>query len=438
MEPSIDLRVSGGPLWAGAGGFWPRGAVEISGGVVVYAGDAAGAGASEARRELDAAGGLIMPGLVNAHCHGAMVLFRGMADDLPLEQWLQNVMFPTEAAFVTEDMVNACCRLAAAEMLLSGTTCVGDAYFCMNGAVPAYEESGMRAVLSQGVIDFPAPGVPEPSQRLVVAREFIENWQGKYSRIIPGVFAHSPYTCSADTLTGAADLAVGLDAPFFTHLAEIQSENAIMQDQYGCRPTEHLARLGVLDKLTACAHGVWLQKEELAELAAAGVALVHCPESNMKLASGVAQVTAWHEAGVVSGMGTDGAASNNDLDLFGEMKSAALLAKVSALDPAALPAEKALEMATSGSARALGLERTGRLEPGYSADLVVLDLKSPNHTPWYQAASALVYAGRGADVRHVVVDGELVVHDRRLLTLDLDEAKAKVRELARKVALSIG
>ena len=434
----MDLRVSGGPLWAGYGKFWTDGVVEVERGVVSYAGDAAGAGSRPAKRELDAKGGLIMPGLVNAHCHGPMVLFRGMADDLPLEVWLQQAMFPAEAAFVNQEMTGICCRLAAAEMLLSGTTCVGDAYFCMNGAVPAYMESGLRAVLAQGVIDFPAPGVPDPARRLDAARDFIQAWQGKSPRITPAVFAHAPYTCSPETMRGAADLAEGLGVPFFTHLEETRAESAMMQEQHGCRSTEYLARAGVLERLTACSHGVWLEDSELEQLAGAGVALVHCPDSNMKLASGAARVEAWQQAGITAGLGTDGAASNNDLDMFGEMKSAALLAKVTALDPAALAAEKALQMATSGSARALGLEKTGKLEPGYSGDLIVVNMNSPHHTPWYQAASALVYSGRGADVCHVVIDGELVVEDGRLLSLDGADAKARVRDLAQKVAASRG
>ena len=405
MEPSLDLRVSGGALWAGPGRFWPKGAVEITAGRVSYAGDASGAGVRPARHQLDAGGGLIMPGLVNAHCHGAMVLFRGMADDLPLDEWLQKEMFPAEAEYVTDEMVEVCCRLAAAEMLLSGTTCVGDSYFCMQGAVPAYIESGMRAVLAQGVIDFPAPGAPNPAKNLQVAREFVQTWQGVSPRITPGVFAHAPYTCSPETMNGALDLARSLEAPFFTHLAESKPELDVLRQRYGKGPVRHLRDIGVLEGLTACAHGVWLQDDELAELARAGVALVHCPESNMKLGSGAARVEDWLQAGIRAGLGTDGAASNNDLDMFGEMKSAAFLAKVSALDPAALPAEKVLEMATRGSARALGLERTGKLEPGYDGDLIVVDLHRPHHTPWYQAASALVYAGRGTDVRHVVVEG---------------------------------
>jgi 5-methylthioadenosine/S-adenosylhomocysteine deaminase len=430
-----ELRIKGGSLWAGNESYWLDGVVDISGDEVIFAGAALDAPDTRPDRVLDAGGGLIMPGLINAHCHGPMVLFRGMADDMPLDKWLNEAVFPAEAAHVNPEMAGLCSRLAAAEMLLSGTTTVGDSYFCMDGAVPAYVDAGMRAVLAQGVIDFPAPGVPDPGMALEVAAEFVRRWQGDNPLITPGIFAHAPYTCSPETFKGAADLARELGAPFFTHLAETQAEPGMIQERHGKPPALYLEELGVLEDLTSCAHGVWLSPEELAALSGAGVALVHCPESNMKLANGVAQVVEWQQAGITAALGTDGAASNNDLCMFGEMRSAALMAKVSANNPAALPAAQVLEMATTGSARALGMGgRLGRLKPGYLADLIVVDLKQPHHTPWYQAASALVYAGSGADVKHVVVGGVPVVAFGELLTLDLPVISTQVANLAANVA----
>ena len=435
MSQNADLVVKGGPLWAGPGRYWPQGVVEVRAGKVAFAGPEEAYTVCPAVWTLDAQGGLIMPGLLNAHCHAAMVLFRGLSDDLALTDWLFKVMFPAEARWVNEDMVELCTLLAAAEMLLSGTTCVGDAYFCAGGAMRAYAQAGMRAQVAQGVIDFPAPGVPDPGKRLEAAREFLETWQGQEPLVEPALFAHSLGTCSPETLRGVADLAREFKVPWYTHLAETRQEAEEARRVHGQSGARHLESLGVLDSLKAAVHGIWLEDEEIALLARRGVDIVHCPESNMKLASGAGDVRKWLAAGIKVALGTDGAASNNDLDMIAEVGTAARLAKVVTGDPAELPAGQALDMALSGSAHALGLEGlAGRLEPGFFADLIVINTNAPHLTPLNDVPSAVAYQARGGDVRHVVVNGKLVVQDRKVLTFDLDAVTAEVRSLAEKVA----
>jgi 5-methylthioadenosine/S-adenosylhomocysteine deaminase len=432
-----NLIIKNGALWAGPDDFWPQGVLAVERGVVSYAGPIGGFEPETLpnAERLDAGGGLIMPGLVNAHCHAAMVLFRGLADDLPLMTWLAEHVFPAEAKWVNEEMVELCSLLAAGEMLLSGTTCVGDAYFCAGGAARAFIRAGMRAVVAHGVIDFPAPGAPDPHKGLEVAGKFVQEWQGKSPLVQTGLFAHSPYTCSPDKLKTIARLARDLDVPWFIHLAETVSEVDQVNETYGTTPGRHLHSLGLLESLQAAAHGVWLEAEELDLLAAHKVALIHCPESNRKLASGLADVDAWRRAGVTMAMGTDGAASNNDLDMITETGSAALGDKVKHLDPTLLPAKQAVDMAWAGSASALGLDGVvGRLLPGYAGDAVVLDTNQPHLTPLFDPFSALVYAARGSDVCHTVVNGKVLVRDRRVQSFDLADVMERVNDLARQVA----
>ncbi len=430
-----ELLVRGGALWAGPDLFWPAGAVLVRGDKIAYAGDEAGLPPGPGPAAvIDAQGGLIMPGLVNAHVHGPMVLFRGLADDLPLEAWLNQHIFPAEARWVDPGMVELCSLLAAGEMLLSGTTTAGEGYFCVEGAARAYRKAGLRAVVAQGVIDFPAPGVPDPRRGLEAAERFLCDWQGRDPLITPALFAHSPYTCSPDTLRGVAGLAGRLGAPWFIHLAETEAEVGLLRERHGATPARHLEALGVLEGLTAAVHGTWLDRQEMELMAARGVAVIACPESNLKLASGAVDIPAMLDAGLDVGLGTDGAASNNDLSMIGELGATSRMTKLDAMDPTAMPAAKTLELATLGSARAMGLTGlVGRLQPGYAGDVVVLQPKAPHLTPMFDPASALVNACRAADVRHVVVEGEIVVRDRRVLTFDLKAVMAEVRALAEKV-----
>lgn len=432
-----DLLVQGGPLWAGPDMFWPDGLVEARQGAVVYAGprqDWRPQGAPPAQ-VLEAQGGLILPGLVNAHNHAAMTLFRGLADDVSLEDWLTKHMFPAEARWVSPAMVELCTLLAAGEMLLGGTTCVADSYFFMDAAARAYQKAGLRAVVCQGVVDFPAPDAPDPAKNLEACQRFLDDWQGRDSLVTPGLFAHSCYTCSPQTLRGVSALAAQRGAPWFCHVAETAQEMRTVRAAQGAGPVRHLDNLGILEGLGAAVHGVWLQGSDMELLARRGVPVCACVESEMKLASGVCDIPGLLAAGVTVGLGTDGPASNNDLSMIGELGQASRLAKLDTMDPTALPAAQTLDLALTGSARCLGLEgQVGRLAPGYRADLVVLKAAEPHLTPIFDPASALVNQCRAADVRHVAVEGRLLVRDRQVLSFDLKEVMAQVRGLAAQVA----
>jgi 5-methylthioadenosine/S-adenosylhomocysteine deaminase len=379
---------------------------------------------------IDGSGHLVMPGLVNTHTHAAMSLFRGLADDLELMTWLNEHIFPAEAKSVNPEMVYWCSKLATAEMILAGTTTVADGYFLEDSAAEAFTDCGIRSVVAQGVIDFPAPGVPDPAQNVEAAAHFIDRWQAKNKLIIPAIFCHSPYTCSPDTLKKAKEAARRKNARLFIHVAETKTEIQQIQEQHNTTPVRYLDSLGILDKDTICVHCVWLDEGDIAILAKSGTKVSTCPQSNMKLGSGIAPLSKMLAAGISVGLGTDGCASNNTLDLFSEMDICAKLHKVKDLDPTALPAKTVLEMATTGGATALGLaDQIGSLSPGKKADVILLDLMQPHLQPFYHAYP-LVYAANGADVSTVIIDGKIVMQDRQVLTFDVKEAMLKVRKLA--------
>jgi 5-methylthioadenosine/S-adenosylhomocysteine deaminase len=385
----------------------------------------------EAREILDASGCLIMPGLINLHTHAAMTCFRGLADDLPLQQWLHEHIFPAEASYITEETVYWASLLAAVEMMKSGTTTFCDGYFYEDSAARAVATSGIRAIVGQGVLDFPAPGVPDPRINVKAAEAFVLRWQNNSPRLIPSIFCHSVYTCSPETLVAAKAICTEHKILFQIHLAENQAELEETQQRYGKRPAEHLLTLGLLDADTLCHHAVRVNEEEIELLAQSGVGISHNPESNMKLASGVAPLPKMLTAGVKVGLGTDGCASNNDLDLFQEMDTAAKLHKVHHGDPSLSSAVQIVEMVTKGGAAALGMaDILGSLESGKKADLITIDLNQPHLTPMYEPCSHLVYAARGADVRDVIIDGRMVMRQRQLVDIDEQEIMAKVREIA--------
>ena len=384
-----------------------------------------------AAQVIDAGGGILMPGLVNTHTHLPMTLFRGLADDLPLERWLREHIFPAEAAVLNPATARSGALLAGVEMLLSGTTTCADGYFHEDAVAEAVEAVGLRAVLGQGVIDHPAPGVPDPAGNLAAARRFCRAWLGRCPRIRPSVFCHSPLTCSPETLVGAKRICRELGLLFQVHAAETRAEVERIRAAHGTTPVGLLDAAGLLDERTLLVHAVWLDEGDIARIAARGARVSHCPESNTKLASGIAPVARLRAAGVPVGLGTDGAASNNDLDLFPAMDFAAKLHKVAGCDPTVLPAEAVLRMATLEGARAIGLEdEIGSLEPGKQADLVLLDTRTPRLTPMHRPASALVYAACGADVRTVLVAGRVVVRDRHVLTVDVTSAMDDVARIA--------
>jgi 5-methylthioadenosine/S-adenosylhomocysteine deaminase len=392
-----------------------------------------------AREVIDGRGFLVLPGLINTHTHSAMTLFRGLADDLPLKDWLEKHIFPAEARFINPETVYWGSLLACAEMIRSGTTTLADGYFCLEGSARAIDQSGMRAVLAPGVIDFPAPGVPDPADNIRVARDFIEKWSGRSPRIRLGVFPHSLYTCSSNTLKKAKALALEKAIPFFIHLAETREELALVQGQNGLTPVRYIHRLGCLDASTVGVHVNYLDQEEMAILAESGARVSHCPESNMKLGAGVTPVLDLLDQGIVVGLGTDGCAGNNDLDLFREMGTAARLHKVHGLDPTLLGAHSVLEMVTRKAAEVLGLEKEiGSLEVGKQADLILINLSQPHLTPLYHPFSHLVYAASGADVDTVFIAGQMVMRQRRLLTLDWEEIREQVVGIGRRIRPASG
>lgn len=404
--------------------------VGITANRITYVGTAKGLPSHTCTRQIDGAGCFVMPGLINGHAHNGMTLFRGMADDLPLMTWLSEHIFPAEAQFVTEEMVYWCTKLACAELLLSGTTTVADAYYYMDGACRAYDESGIRAVAGHGVIDFPAPGVPDPAQKIAVVQEFIGGWL-KHPRITPAVFAHSPYTCSAETLQDARGLARRYEVPFFIHVAETKGEPALLPVS-GLSPVAYLDSLHILDEQVVLVHGVWLSDGDLDIIAQRKCKLVTCPRSNMQLGSGIAPVQKLLHKNIQVGLGTDGPASNNSLDLFAEMDCCAKLAKVHTHDPEQGKGADMLHMATDMGARCLGLDEVGLIQEGYYADVLILDGEVANLTPIY-SPDLLVYGCTGQNVRSVIVDGQVVVDDRVMKTMDVAEIMDKVQELARIV-----
>jgi 5-methylthioadenosine/S-adenosylhomocysteine deaminase len=388
-----------------------------------------------AAETVDARGGIIMPGLVNTHTHLPMTLFRGLADDLPLREWLDDHIFPAEAAHINAESARLGARLACAEMLLGGTTTCCDGYFLVDQFFDAVASSGLRAIMGQGVIDFPAPGVPDPSFNVAAACEFAEKRKTDGALLQPSIFCHSIYTCSDRTLLAAKQAAERADVLFQIHVAETRSERDQIMEAHGCSPVRYLDRLGLLNERTLLVHAVWVDDEDIEIIARNQARVVHCPESNMKLASGVAPVPDFLRAGITVGLGTDGCASNNDLDLWGEMDTAAKLHKMHRLDPTVMDATAVVRMATIEGAHALGLDRSiGSLEPGKRADLIVVDLRQPHMTPLYHPASHLVYAARAGDVHHVMVDGRWVVREKRLLTVDLGDLVPRVNAFCTRVA----
>ncbi len=376
--------------------------------------------------------GLIMPGLVNVHTHAAMACFRGLADDLPLMQWLQEYIFPVEAT-LTGEMVHQATLLSLCEMIRSGTTSFCDMYLFAGDVARAAAESGMRAWIGEVLYDFPSPNYGEPENGLRCTAELFSAWAG-HDMITITVDPHAVYTCSPDLLVRLAQMAEDHDSLYVIHLAETRDEVATCRERYGRTPVEHLEHLGILNSRVLADHCVQVTDEEIALMAERGVRVAHCPESNLKLASGIAPVVKMLAAGITVGIGTDGSASNNDVDMFGEMNTAAKIHKVATMDPTAMDAATTLAAATRGGAGALDAgDLIGSLEPGKKADCIVLDLDQPHLTPVYHPESHLVYAARGGDVTDSVIGGRLVMERGTILTLDEQSILAHMREMADRI-----
>lgn len=435
VKEKVSLLISGDWLLTqnDAREVFHPGAVALRGAEIVAVGPAAELAARYVpERRLDYPLGLIMPGLINAHTHAAMSLFRGLADDLPLETWLNSYIFPAETR-LDGNFVYWGARLAIAEMLLSGTTTFADMYLFADAVARAAAETGIRAVVGEVLYDFPSPNYGPPAAGLAFSEELCRTWQG-HPRVSVAIQPHAVYTCSPNLLQQCGALADKYHTRLIMHLSETHQEVADCEKRYGVTPVAHLHRLGLLTARLLADHAVVLSEADLELLAASAAGVAHCPESNMKLASGIAPVVELLKRGVPVGLGTDGCASNNNLDLVQEMDTAAKLQKVRYLDPTVLPATATLDLATRGGAKVLGLEgQIGALSPGLKADVVVLDLDQPHLTPLYDPYSHLVYAAGGGDVQTVVVHGRVLVQDRQVLSFDLAETLAKTRELAREL-----
>ena len=436
----VDLIVSGGTVVTmdAQRRVIEDGAVAVANGRIVAVGTRAEVtGRYTARETIDARGSAVIPGLINGHTHVPMSLFRGLADDLDLNEWLTKYIFPAEAKNVTEEFVRAGTQLGLAEMIRGGTTTYCDMYYFEDAIADETARAGVRALLGETVIDFPVADNKTWPDAMRYSENFLRKWQG-HALVTPAVAPHAPYTVSEEHLKEVRALSDRLNAAVVIHLSETRKEVEDISKQKGARPVEYLARIGFLGPRTVAAHTVHIDEGEIGLLKQHGVGSVHNPESNMKLASGVAPVPAMLRAGVALGLGTDGAASNNDLSMWEAMDAAAKLHKLSSNDPRVVPAEDALAMATIGGARALHMERDiGSLEPGKRADLVVVDLDELHQTPRYNIYSHLVYATKAGDVRTVVIEGRVVMRDRRLLTLDEALVKRQARDFRDRIARSL-
>lgn len=414
------------------------GAVAINGDSIIAVGPRTEISAKyTASRTIDVHGAIVMPGLINGHAHAAMSLFRGIADDLSLDDWLRKYIFPAEAKNVDKDFVVWGTRLDMLEMLSGGITTYADMYYFEDSVARATKDAGMRGVLGETIIDFPAPDNKTREQAFDYTQKFLDHWKGD-PLIVAAVAPHSIYTCSERTLKDSAALARRNGAPILIHLAEAPFEGEQSRAKHGLSPVGYLESIGLLGPDVLGAHCIWVDAGDMAALAHFGVGCSHNPSSNMKTAAGVMPVVDMLAAGVPLALATDGAASNNHQDLFLEMDLAAKLQKIARRDPKALPAEQVVEMATIGGARALHLERQiGSLEPGKKADLIVVDTTGAHATPMYNAYSELVYALRSSDVRTVVIGGKVVVEDRRILTLDEQAILAKAQEYKKKIENSL-
>ncbi len=383
---------------------------------------------------IDAEGGVVMPGLINTHTHAGMTLFRGYADDLPLSEWLEEHIWPTEAVLTDKDLHKGT-LLACLEMIKSGTTTFADMYIHVDEVARAVEKSGMRAALSYGMIDLGSEA--RGDSELKEGRRFVHKWNGGADGRITAMYGpHAPNTCSREFLIKVKEQAMNDDAKIHIHVLETEAELNQMKEQFGMCSVNMLDEIGFLDPGVLAAHCIWLSDGDIDILSKRGVNVSHNPVSNMKLASGIAPVPKMLDRGVNVSLGTDGCASNNNLDMFEEMKTSALLHKVNTFDPTVLPARQVLEMATRNGALALGLE-TGVLKAGYRADVIIVDMNKPHLTPRYDATSHLVYSARGCDVRTTIVNGKILMHDYEMISLDeqkvMDAARDAAKDLVSRV-----
>ncbi|MDP2862193.1 MAG: amidohydrolase [Desulfobacterales bacterium] len=433
---SADLMITNGTVITmdGEDSVIENGTVAVKGENIVAVGKAGELSTCKASKIIDARGGIIMPGLINAHTHASMTIFRGLADDLPLMAWLNDHIFPAEADLTPEKVYDGA-LLACAEMILSGMTCFCDMYLFEEHVAQAAKDAGMRAVVGEVLFDFPSPNYGSLEKGFAYTEMLVEKYRNA-PLINIAVEPHSTYLCAPGLLEKASLLAQKNDLLLVIHVSETKSEVSEINEKYGLTPVGFLASLGVLSPNLLACHCVHLTEDDIALLKKHDVKVAHNPESNMKLASGIAPVTELLKMGVCVGIGTDGCASNNNLDIFHEMSMAAKLGKVHMRDPAAMNAKSVLRMATIDGARALGLSGiTGSLEPGKKADIIILDTRKPHLTPMYNPVSHLVYAARGSDVLTSVINGRLIMEERKILSLDISKIAGKVMRIAKDISI---
>ncbi|MBF0387226.1 MAG: amidohydrolase [Candidatus Omnitrophica bacterium] len=433
---SVDTIISGGTVVTvnSAMDVIEDGAVAIKDGTILAVGKrAAITSRFGAKQVIKAQGQIVMPGLVNTHTHIPMVMFRGYADDLPLLQWLKEYIWPAEARFVKPDSVRIASYLAIAEMIRSGTTTFSDSYFFEDVVASVARKANIRAVVGECLLDFPTPNSKTSEEGLKYTEALIREYSG--DRLVTvAVAPHAPYTCSPELLKKALELSDKYNAPLHIHVAETKDEVSDLELRFHMRPVGYLDSLGLLTARTIAAHAIQLDTAEIKVLADRKTGVAHNPESNMKLAEGIARVPEMLSTGVKVGLGTDGAASNNDLNMFEEMKAAALLHKVQTWSPTVLDARTALRMATIDGAEVLGLKnKTGSLEAGKDADIIIIDVDRPHLVPFYNVYSLLVYSVDGSDVDTVMVAGKVVMKDKKLLTINEQQALADMRALAQEI-----
>jgi 5-methylthioadenosine/S-adenosylhomocysteine deaminase len=441
QRKSVDLIVQNGTIVTmdATRRVIENGSVAVSQGEIVAVGTAAEISQNyKSKQTINALGKVVIPGLINTHTHVPMSLFRGIADDLDLQEWLTKFIFPAEAKNVTEDFVRVGTRLGLAEMIRGGTTTYCDMYYFEDAIADETFKAGVRGVLGETVIDFPVADNKTFADALIYTEKYIKKWQGN-ALITPAIAPHAPYTVSEEHLKAARALSDKLNAPIVIHLAEAVTETEFIQQKHqGIRPIEFVEKIGFLNDRVIAAHVIQANESELQILKKRGVGIAHNPQSNMKLAAGVAPVPMMLKMDLPVGLGTDGAASNNDMSLWEEMDTAAKLHKLISGDPKVLTALQAFEMATIRGARALHLEKQiGSLETGKRADMVIVDFDNLNQTPFYSIYSSLVYATKASDVRTVIINGKIVMRDKRLLTLDENVIKKDANAYRQKIINSL-
>src|SRR3954462_5759 len=441
-KQTVDLIITGGTVLTmdGSRTLYENGALAVKGDAIVFVGSTSDVTARyTARQEIDARNSLILPGFINGHTHVPMTLFRGLHDDVTLTDWLYKYIFPAEAKNVNEEFVRWGTRLAAAEQIRAGVTTFADMYYFEDAIAEEAKAAGMRGVLGETFIDFPAPDNKSEAEMLAYTEKFLKKWQGD-PLIHAAPAPHSIYTCSKKTLQDAAALARKYHSPILIHVAEMKKEWEDSEKQNGMSPVQYLEKLRILGPDVIAAHCIFVDAADRKTLAERGVGCVHNPSSNMMIASGVAPVPEERAAGIAVGLGTDGpAGSNNDLDIMEEIDLAAKLAKISKLNPLALNAKAVVEMATIDGARALHMDKEiGSLEAGKKADLVLISLHKPNALPMYDVYAQIAYSLKASDVDTVVIGGRVVMRDRKLLSVDEPGVLEKAREYGESVKRSLG